>query len=60
MNEVCDNWNSAWRTLQRQLAKDSRAHAGQTSRFQRGSDPTSWLGRALNRATPTADARSAV
>jgi hypothetical protein len=50
MNEVCGVWSSAWLTLQRQLARECEAPAGQTGRLQqRTSDPMSWLGRALNR-----------
>jgi hypothetical protein len=58
MNEVCDIWSSPWRTLQRQLAKDPRTPTGSTARLHRVSDPTTWLGRALNRAAPMAESRS--
>jgi hypothetical protein len=57
MNEVCDVWSSAWLNLQRQLANDARAHAGQATRIRQNSDGTSWLYRALDRAAPPAEAR---
>ena len=58
MNEVCDVWSSAWLNLQRQLANDARAHAGQATRIRQNSDGTSWLYRALDRAALGAGARS--
>jgi hypothetical protein len=58
MNEVCDVWSSAWLNLQRQLAKDARAHAGQATRIRQNSDATSWLNRALDRAALRVEARS--
>jgi hypothetical protein len=57
MNEVCDVWSSAWLNLQRQLAIDARAHAGQATRIRQHSEGTSWLYRALDRATLRAEAR---
>jgi hypothetical protein len=48
MNEVCDVWSSAWLNLQRQLANDARAHAGQATRIRQNSEGTSWLHRALD------------
>jgi hypothetical protein len=58
MNEVCDIWSSPWRTLQRQLAKDAKTSAGSAVRLHRVCDPTTWLGRALNRTAPMAESRS--
>ncbi len=60
MNEVCDIWSSPWRTLQRQLAMDARTSSGAPARIHRVSDPTTWLGRALNRTAPMAESRSAL
>jgi hypothetical protein len=57
MNEVCDDWSSAWLNLQRQLANDARAHAGQAPRIRQNSDSTSWLDRALARAALRAEVR---
>jgi hypothetical protein len=60
MNEVCGIWSSAWLNLQRQLAKDARAHLWPAGRIQRRSDSNSWLDRALHRAAPMAESRSAL
>jgi hypothetical protein len=57
MNEVCGIWSSPWLKLQRQLAREARAHLWAASRIRQISDSDSWLGRALNRAAPLAESR---